>query len=85
LLDAAYDADFLPSYLQTEFTGIRTMLEGSVPVVRNKSAAHGAGTTPRQVPEHLATFQLQQTAVAILFLIKHHQQQPPTQEQGPEK
>ncbi len=72
LLDAAYVAEFIPPHLQNEFTGIRTVLESSVPVIRNKSAAHGAGSQPRNVPEHLAAFQIQQTAAAILFLINHH-------------
>ncbi|WP_143755068.1 STM4504/CBY_0614 family protein [Caulobacter sp. B11] len=76
LLDAAYAAGFIPAYLQNEFTGIRTVLESSVPVIRNKSAAHGAGSQPRNVPEHLATFQIQQTAAAILFLIRHHRAMP---------
>lgn len=76
LLDAAYAAEFIPTYLQNEFTGIRTVLESSVPVIRNKSAAHGAGTQPRNVPAHLASFQIQQTAAAILFLISHHRNLP---------
>jgi hypothetical protein len=70
LLRAAFDNDLVPSFLQNEFSGLRAILEGGTPAVRNKSSAHGAGTTPRQVPRHMATFQLHQTGAAILFLIE---------------
>jgi hypothetical protein len=76
LISAAFKAEFIPSYLETEFTGLRVMLESSVPVVRNKSAGHGAGKAPRQVPAHLAAFQIQQTAVVIQFLVQHHSRTP---------
>lgn len=70
LLQAAYDYGLIPTFLQSEFSGLRSILEGGVPAVRNKNSAHGAGTTKRKVPKHLASFQMHQTAAAIIFLIE---------------
>lgn len=68
LIDALFENEFVPSYMQNQFTGLRTMLESSVPTTRNKSAGHGAGDQPRDVPANLAAFQLHQTAAIIVFL-----------------
>lgn len=73
LLDAAYASGFIEPALQAEFTALRSLLEGAVPTVRNKMSGHGAGVTPRNVPQHFAALQLHQTGAAILFLVQHHQ------------
>ena len=73
LLDAAYRAEFIPPLLQAEFTALRSLLESAVPVVRNRLAGHGAGVTPRIVPQHFASLQLNQTAAMILFLADHNE------------
>lgn len=69
LVGAVFDNDLIPSYMQTEFAGLKTILESGVGTVRNKSAGHGAGEKKREVPRHIAAFQLHQTAAAILLLI----------------
>jgi len=71
LLDAAYDAGFIPASVQAEFKALRALLESGVPALRNKSGGHGAGTIQRVVPRELAAFQLHQTAAAIIFLVEH--------------
>lgn len=71
LLDAAYAAGFIEPALQAEFSALRAVLESGVPTVRNKQGGHGAGSTPRNVPQELAAFQLHQTAAAIIFLVEH--------------
>jgi hypothetical protein len=70
LLDAAFQNGLLPEYLQGEFTALRSLLESGVPTVRNRSSGHGAGTATRVIPRHLASFQLHQTAAALVFLIE---------------
>jgi hypothetical protein len=75
LIEAAVRANFLQSYVAAGFTSLRSMLESGVAPVRNKTAAHGAGTTPRSVPRELAAFQLHQTASVIVFLIESHKAQ----------
>jgi hypothetical protein len=68
LLEAAYRRELIPSYMQSQFTGLRSVINGA-PTVRNKEGGHGAGTVARVVDKHLAAYQLQQTAGAITFLI----------------
>lgn len=76
LLDAAYLSGFIDPVLQAEFTALRSLLESSVPAMRNKMAGHGAGQVVRNVPRHFASLQLHQTAAMILFLADHHSQNP---------
>jgi hypothetical protein len=71
LIQAAVDAGFLASYSQTALNHLRGLLESSTPTLRNKLAGHGAGTAPRNVPLHLASFQLHQTAAVMLYLVEH--------------
>ena len=68
LIAVAFANDLIPSYMQAEFTGLRTILESGVPTVRNKDGGHGAGVNPRNIPSHIAAFQLHQTAAAIVLL-----------------
>jgi hypothetical protein len=70
LVDAVFKNELIPSFMASQFSGLRSLLEAGVPVTRNKSGGHGAGATPRNVPKHLAAFQLHQTAAAIVFLVE---------------
>jgi hypothetical protein len=69
LISAAFASGFIPEFMQSQFSALRSMLDSAVPTIRNKSAAHGQGNNPRKVSSSLARFQLNQTAVAIRFLI----------------
>lgn len=69
LLQIVFDNGLLPSWLQTEFTSLRTTLESGVPTVRNKTAGHGHGATPTQVPPYMASYVLHLTATNILLLV----------------
>jgi len=68
LIQVAVDANFLAAYSQTAFNHLKGLIESSTPAIRNKMAAHGAGASPRVIPQHLAAFQLHQTAAVILYL-----------------
>lgn len=70
LIAIVFNNGLIPPYMQTEFAGLRTILESGVPTVRNKEAGHGTGTVPRLIPKHVAMFQLQQTAAAISLLVE---------------
>lgn len=72
LIASAVKAGFLQPYMSAGFDSLRSMLESGVPVPRNKASGHGAGATPRVIPQELASFQLHQTAAAIIFLIESH-------------
>lgn len=70
LIAVAFANDLIPAYMQTEFAGLRTILESGTPTVRNKSGGHGAGPNPRNIPSYIAAFQLHQTAAAIILLVE---------------
>jgi hypothetical protein len=72
LVKALYDHDFIPSYTQQGFTGLRTILEGSINVVRNKAGGHGQGATPRVIDKQVAEYQLNQTATALKLLAEYN-------------
>jgi hypothetical protein len=72
LVKAVFDNGLIPNYLESEFAGIRTVLENGIGTVRNKAGGHGAGTEIRNVPRHLAAFQLHQTGAAITLLAEAH-------------
>lgn len=68
LLDAAFTNSLVPAMLQSSFQSLRSMLESGVPTLRNKQAGHGQGTATREIPAHLAAFQIHQTAAVLVFL-----------------
>ncbi len=70
LLDVAFRESFIPVYLQSAFSGLRSTLEAGVPTIRNKIAGHGQGTTLITVPEYLAGYVLHLTASAIVFVVE---------------
>jgi hypothetical protein len=77
LIQAAVDAGFLPAFSQAALNHLKGLIESSTPTLRNKMGGHGAGERPREVPQHLAAFQLHQTAAVILFLVEQDATLPP--------
>ena len=67
LFDIVFAEGLIPTYLQDQFAGLRSVLAGTS-TVRNRSGGHGAGAKPRRVPEHLAAYVVHQTAAAIVYL-----------------
>ncbi len=76
LLDCVYANGLIPSFMQTQFASLRSMLESSVPTIRNRLGGHGQGVQPRSVPSHFVSIQLHLTASCIVFLIECHKQIP---------
>lgn len=68
LLDTVFENGLIPEYLAGNFKCLRALLESGIPAIRNKEGGHGAGASKREVPRHLAAFQLHQTAAVILML-----------------
>ena len=68
LLQIVFEQELVPNYLQSKFSGLRSILESGVPAIRNREGGHGAGTEPRSIPQHLAAYVLHLTASAIVFL-----------------
>ena len=68
LIDICLEKELIPAFWQSHYSALRSLLESGVPTARNKQSAHGQGTTPVAVPEHLASYVLHMTASAIVFL-----------------
>ncbi|HOU12779.1 MAG TPA: hypothetical protein PKZ84_06655 [Anaerolineae bacterium] len=76
LLGICFDNGLIPSFLQAEFTAMRSILESGVPTVRNKLSGHGQGPVLANIPEYFAQYALNMTAANILFLIKAERELP---------
>jgi hypothetical protein len=76
LLNTIFANGLIEPLWQSEFAGLRSVLESGVPTARNKLGGHGQGADQIQVPGYLAAFVIHQTAAAILFLLEAHTQQP---------
>jgi hypothetical protein len=76
LIKIVLDNGLLPSWMDQQLTHLRMLLESGTPTVRNKSAGHGAGSTPRQVPSYLAAYAVHTAAANIVLLIEAHKALP---------
>ena len=68
LIGICFDNGVVPSFWQTQFTALRSLLEGGVPTARNRLGGHGQGAAPKPVPRHIAGYVLHMTAAAVVFL-----------------
>ena len=69
LLNVVFANNLIPSWMQAQFGGLRSMLESGVPTARNRVSGHGQGTEVREVPAYLAAYLLHSTAAAIVMLV----------------
>jgi hypothetical protein len=76
LLEIVFINELVPSYLQTQFAALRSVLESGVPTVRNRTSGHGQGPLPTELPAHFASFVLHLAASNIVFLIESHKALP---------
>lgn len=72
LIGKMFSAQVIPAFLESEFSGIRSVLESGLPTLRNRAGGHGQGATPRNIPEHFAAYALHMAASNILFLVECH-------------
>lgn len=72
LIAVCFANELIPTYLETQFASMRSVLESGVPTVRNKNGGHGQGADPIAVPEYMARYALNLTATNILFLVDAH-------------
>lgn len=68
LISSCLSHNLIPSYLQSQFTSLKTMLETGVPTIRNKNSGHGQGIEIKNVDEELASYMLHLTATNLLYL-----------------
>lgn len=72
LIAVCFANELIPTYLETQFASMRSVLESGIPTVRNKNGGHGQGAVPIAVPEYMARYALNLTATSILFLVDAH-------------
>jgi len=72
LIKIIFDEQLIPPMLQTQFAGLRSLLESGLPTVRNKTSGHGQGSIPVDVPEYFAAYALHLAASNIVFLVEAH-------------
>lgn len=77
LIDILLKTNFIPKYLSTHATGLRTTLEAGLPTVRNREGGHGQGEIPIKVTESYAKYALNLTATNISFLINLYKESIP--------
>ncbi len=70
LIEVCFAKGLVPAYWQSQFSGLRSVLESGVPTGRNRLSGHGQGPVPTAVPTHIAAYVLHQTAAAIVFLVE---------------
>lgn len=73
LINSCLEHELIPSYLQGQFTSLKTMLESGIPTIRNKNSGHGQGTDVTTVPRELVSYMLHLTATNLLFLAQSEQ------------
>jgi hypothetical protein len=70
LISICLKHELIPPFWTTHFSSLRSMLESSIPTVRNKLSGHGQGVDIVEVPPFLAAYVLHMTAATILFLVE---------------
>lgn len=61
--------NFYPSYMSAHMASLRTTLETGLPVVRNKKAGHGQGSTVALISDEFAEYALNLAATNIVLLV----------------
>ncbi|MGR6475765.1 STM4504/CBY_0614 family protein [Pseudomonas juntendi] len=77
LLAVLLAKNFLPSYHQNHLNALSTLLESSVPTIRNKEGGHGQGSEVSEVDPEIAAYVLHMTASAIVMLCSLEKKTPP--------
>jgi AbiJ N-terminal domain 4 len=76
LVKICIEKDLIPSYWQSQYNALTSLLTSSVPTGRNKVSAHGQGASPTTVSDHLVAYVLHMTAASIVFLAETEYELP---------
>lgn len=74
LIEICFQNGLIDLYLESHFTALRSTLESGVPTIRNRTAGHGQGTAPVNVPDYLVRYVMHLVASSILFLAEAHEE-----------
>jgi hypothetical protein len=62
--------NFYPTYMNSHLANVRTTLETGLPVLRNKNAGHGQGSTVVNISDEFTEYALNLAATNIVLLMK---------------
>ena len=69
LIEICFSKELIPNYLQSQFTGLRSLLESGIPTLRNRLGGHGQGADKIEVDDYVAGYALNLTASNLFFLM----------------
>jgi len=74
LIEVIFEKELVPRSLESQFTSLRGVLASGLPTVRNRTtpSAHGQGSQPVDVPEHMSAYALNLAASNIVFLVESY-------------
>ena len=70
LIQICFQNELLPTFMQTQYNSLQSLLASGVPTIRNKQGAHGQGQTPQIVEDEMTRYGLNLTGTNIIFLIE---------------
>jgi hypothetical protein len=70
LIAKLFKENYIPQYLQCNFTSLQSLIESGVPTIRNKLSAHGQGDKDINPDDNITEYVIHLTASNILFLMK---------------
>lgn len=70
LIQICFNKGLVPSYMQTQITSLKSLLESGVPTIRNKVGGHGQGQQSITVDDYLTRYALNLTGSNIIFLVE---------------
>ena len=70
LIEVCLRNELLSPFMQSHLGAIQSLLESSIPTVRNKLGGHGQDEDPIDVPQFYAEYLLHETATTIVFMVE---------------
>jgi hypothetical protein len=70
LVKICLDNQLIPSFTQTQFNSIQSLLESGIASIRNRLGGHGQGQVPQKVEDEITRYALNLTGSNIVFLVE---------------
>jgi hypothetical protein len=67
LIEICFEKGLIPSFWQSHFSSLRSLLESGIPTARNKLGGHGDGVDPIDVPQYLSAYVLTYDCINVGF------------------
>ncbi|CAN5407523.1 hypothetical protein BH09BAC6_BH09BAC6_12210 [soil metagenome] len=70
LIKTCFENNLIPSFLQSQLSSLRSLLESGIPTLRNRLGGHGQGANLTLVDDQTTRYTLNLTGSNIIFLIE---------------